>query len=72
MGCKGIVEQQCVRHARAVIARKPDFVHAVVEANDAVFRHRLPHIVDNTLRGERETALCCAVRQVGQNLFAQR
>jgi hypothetical protein len=39
----------------AVVAREPDLVHAIVEADDAVLRH-VSQIVDNALRRQRKTA----------------
>jgi hypothetical protein len=53
--CNGPIP--AVRHLRAIIAGEPDLVHAVVETNDAVGRHHLPHVVHDTLRGERKAAL---------------
>ena len=46
----------------AVVAREPDLVHAVVEADDPVLRHHLAHVVDDPLRRRREAAF---LRPVG-------
>src|SRR6516164_3984472 len=45
-GGEGIVEEQRVRDLGPIIARKPDFIHPVVEADDAVLRHHLAHVVN--------------------------
>ena len=49
-----IVEQHRVGLARRIIAREPDLVDAVVEADDAVRRHRLAHLLDQAGREDRE------------------
>jgi hypothetical protein len=54
-----------------VVAGEPDLVHAVVEADDAVFRHNLADIVDDTLGCNRETILLGAVIKPIQNSTAQ-
>ncbi len=66
-----IVEQQRVGDMGAVVAREPDLVHAVVEADDAVLRHHLAHIVDEALRRQREAVLLGAVVDAGEDLLAQ-
>src|SRR3954452_24373423 len=38
----------------AVIAREPDLVHAVVEADDAVFRHNFSYIAHDALGRRRK------------------
>jgi hypothetical protein len=48
-----VVEQESVRNLCAIIASEPDLVHAIVEADDAVIKHHLPHIVHDALRRER-------------------
>ena len=48
--CKGIVEQECVGNASAVVAGEPDLVHAVVEADISVFRHDLAQPGEGALR----------------------
>ena len=48
--CECVVEQQRVRYVCAVVTREPDFVHAIVQAHDAVFWHHLPHVVHDLLR----------------------
>jgi hypothetical protein len=60
-----VVEQESVRHLRAIIAGEPDLVHAVVETNDAVGRHHMPHVVHDTLRGERKAALVGPLGEAG-------
>ena len=61
MVAKRVVEQQRVGNAGAVVAREPDLVHAVVEADDAVFRHRLAHVGDQALRNHRKAVVVGAV-----------
>ena len=58
-----VVEQQRVGVARAVAAREPDLVHAVVERDDAVGRHHLAHVADDALRRQREARLLGAVER---------
>ena len=40
-GRECVVEQEGVGDVGAVVAREPDFIHAVVEADDAVLRHEV-------------------------------
>ena len=56
----------------AVVAREPDLVHAVVEADDAVLRHDLAHVADDALRRDREAVLVGAVVDARQDLLPQR
>src|SRR6185503_2689588 len=49
-----IVEQQRVGDGGAVVAGKPDLVHAVIEADDTILRHRLAHVVHEALRNDGE------------------
>jgi hypothetical protein len=56
-----IVEQHRVGRPRRIIAREPDFVDAVVEADDPVRRHRLANPLDEAGREDRE-ALVAAER----------
>ena len=58
-----VVEQQRVGDARAVVAREPDLVHAVVERDDAVLGHHLAHVAHDALRGRREALLGRAGRR---------
>ena len=67
-----IVEQQSIGDMGAVIAGEPDLVHAIVETDDAVFGHDLPHIVDDALRRRRKPALVGPFADMGENLGAQR
>ena len=69
---QGVVEQQCVRVARAVAAREPDLVHAVVERDDAVGRHHLAHVADDALRRQREARLLGAGKRPLDDVLAQR
>ena len=48
-----------------VVAREPDFVHAVIERDDAIGRHRLAHFGDQPLRINREAIVICADQQIG-------
>ena len=65
-----VVEQEGVRDMGAVVARKPDLVHAVVETDDAVFGHRLPHVVNDPLRRQRVAAFLRAIGDMGKDPFA--
>ena len=56
----------------AVIACKPNLVHAVVEADDAVFRDDAPHVAHQALRRDRKAVLVGAIGNVLENAFAQR
>ena len=57
-GGERVVEQQRVGDMGAVVAREPDLVHAVVEADDAVLRHDLADVVHEALRrhGKRSSS----------------
>ncbi len=55
----------------AVVAGEPDLVHAVVEADDPVFRDRLPHVVDDPLRRRRPAAFPGPVGDMGEDVVAQ-
>src|SRR5262249_59383577 len=59
--CERIVEQERVRDTGAVVAGEPDFEHAVVQANDAVLRNHLPHVVHDALWRQRITALLSTI-----------
>ena len=45
---------------RAVVAREPDLVHAVVERDDPVVGHHRAHVGDDALRGDREAVVVAA------------
>src|SRR3984957_19637425 len=70
-GRERVIQQQCVRDVRAIVAREPDLVHAVVEADDAVLRHRLAHIVHDALRRQWIAAFFRARGNVLEDSFAQ-
>src|SRR4029077_13852502 len=55
----------------AVVSRKPDFVHAVVEANDPVFRHDLSYVAHDALRRWRESPFVGAVADSAHYLAAK-
>lgn len=55
----------------AVIAGKPDLVHAIVEADDAVLGHDLAHVVHDPLRRRRVAAFLRSVGNFGQDSLAQ-
>ena len=57
---------------RSVVAREPDLVHPVVEADDAVLRHRLAHVGDQALRNHRKAVVVGALGDAAQDLLAQR
>jgi hypothetical protein len=53
-----------------VVARKPDFVHAVVETDDPVFWHYFSYVADDALRRWREPLLVGAVADAAGNFAA--
>ena len=61
-GCQGVVQQYGVVVVGRVVAGKPEFVHAIVQRDDAVVGHDLAYVVDDSLGNNRETAI---VRLVG-------
>ena len=71
-GRERVVEQQRVGDPRAIVAREPDLVHAVVKADDAVLRHHLPHVMHDPLRRLREPALLGAIGNAPEDLLPQR
>ena len=56
----------------AVIAREPDLVHAVVEADDAVLRHHGADIVHEALRDHRKAVVLGALVDMPEDVLAQR
>ena len=56
-GGKGVIEQHGVGFVRQIVARKPDFVHAIVEGDDAVGRHDRAHIGDQSRRADGKAAV---------------
>src|SRR4029453_10331508 len=55
----------------AVVSRKPDFVHAVVETDDPVFRHDLSYVAHDALWRWREPDFVCAVSDTAEDFAAQ-
>ena len=53
-GGERVVEQQGVGDMGAVVAREPDLVHAIVEADDAVLRHDGADVMHEALRDHRK------------------
>ncbi len=68
--CQRIVEQKRVCDVGAVVARKPDLVHPVIERDDAVGWHDLSDIVHDALRSEREAILLRTIGDVMQDILA--
>ena len=56
---------------RSVVAREPDLVHAVVEADDAVLRHHRAHVVHEALRDQRKAVVLGALVDVPEDVLAQ-
>ena len=67
---QGIVEQNGVGLIGAVIAGKPDFIHAVVECDDSVLGHRAADIGDQALRCHREARVVNALIHMIEDFIA--
>jgi hypothetical protein len=61
-----------VTRARAVVAREPDLVHAVVERHDPVIGHHAADIGDDRPGREREAVVVGAGQRALEDLRAQR
>ncbi|MNY38618.1 hypothetical protein D3C86_1732560 [compost metagenome] len=71
-GCQCVIQQYGVRHVGLVVAGKPDFVDAIVQGNDAVGRHDLAQVRDQSLRVNRKTIVGGAFGHVSFIGFANR
>ncbi len=67
-----IVEEKGVCNVGAVVTRKPNLVHPVVERDDSVGRHDLPDVMHDALRSQREAILFRTIGDVIQDILAQR
>src|SRR5664280_3540659 len=67
-GRQGVVHQQGVGDLRAVVSSEPDLVHAVVEADDAVFGHDGPDVANEALRNDRKLLAPGALVEMREDL----
>ena len=56
-GGQGVIQQHGIGFGGRVVAGKPDFVHAVIQRQDAVFRHDLADFIHQALRANREAVV---------------